>query len=439
MITFCITGVSTMARGDIVIFNQFKDTLSGANDFIKTINWTKRKRLAVTGLIIAVISVFFLLNGKSGGEVEAITVEPQKYQEKIIAVGQLQLAKETTLVSEVSGEIQTVGAEEGAVLSAGSIIISIRNDDLKFQLEQKKAGYENADAQYKYLLDYDYAAAKGDLTGLTTKKDQAKKAYEAADALYRQGAISQLDYLNYKADYETALAAWNAAKLKVASLGEGGTLRSSSAAQLESARISYESALNDQKKYEITVPWDSVLLKAYVSEQDYVSQGDRLADIGEAGSSHVFTELDEKYFPYLSKGMKAVVSVGDPGTAEGTEGYVDVISPKINAETGTFEVRIGLPDQFPYLASDLTVNIEILIREQENAIVISDRFLADREGSVYLYRNGKAVETSIRYERGPSSNLLVTEGLKAGDTIIKPDSSVKDGKAVKVNKRGGAS
>jgi multidrug efflux pump subunit AcrA (membrane-fusion protein) len=428
-----------MARGDIVILGKLNDTLAGAINFIKTINWTKRKRLAVTGLVIAVIFVFFLLNGKNGAEAEAMTVEPQKYEEKIIAVGQLQLAKETTLVSEVDGEIQTIGADEGSVISAGSVIISIRNTDLDFELEQKKAGYENADAQYQHLQEYDYAAAKGDLAGLTTKKDQAKKAYDAAGALYQQGAISQIDYLNYKADYETSLASWNAAKLKVASLGEGGALRSSSAAQLESARVSYESALNDQKKYQIAVPWNSVLLKTYVGEHDYVRPGDRLADIGEAGSSHVFTELDEKYFPYLSKGMKAVISVGDPGTADGTEGYVDVISPKINADTGTFEVKIGLPDKFPYLASDLTVNVEILIKEQENAIVISDRYLADKDGSVYLYRNGKAVKTSIRYEKGPSSNLLVTEGLKAGDTIIRPDSSVKDGKAVKINKRGGAS
>lgn len=408
------------------------------NIWTRKINWTKKKRLTVIGLVIAVIFVFFLLNGRKSGEVEAIAIEPQKYEEKIVAVGQLQLAKETTLVSEVSGEIQAIGAEEGEVVSAGSIIISIRNSDLDFQLEQKKAGYENADAQYKHLLDFDYATAKGDLTSLTSKKDQAKKAYDAAAILYQQGAISQIDYLEYKADYESAQADWNAAKLKVESLGEGGTLRSSAAAQLQSARASYESTMNDQKKYQITVPWNSVLLKTYVNEHDYVQQGDRLAEVGEAGNSYVITELDEKYFPYLSKGMKAVISVGDPGSADGAEGYVDVISPKINDDTGTFEVRIGLPDKFPYLASDLTVNAEILIREEENGIAIPDRYLVDND-SVYLYRDGKAVKTSIRYERGPSSNLLVMEGLEAGDTIIKPDSTVKDGMPVRISKRGGAS
>lgn len=425
MITFSNTGVSTMARGDIMEW--------------KRLNWTTRKLFALAALVIAFLLVFFLWNGKNGVKTETITIQPQKYEEKIIAVGQLRLEKETSLISEVSAEIQTVGAAAGDIVPAGTLIIALNHTDEDFQLEQKKAGYENADAQYQHLLNFDYVTAKGDLNSLTSKKDQAKKAYDAAEELYRQGAMSQVDNLEYKADYEAALADWNAARLKVESLGAGGALRSAAAAQLQSAKASYESALNDQQKYQITVPWDSVILKTYVNEHDYVRQGDRLADIGEAGSSYVIAELDEKYFPYLSKGMKALISVGDPGSADGADGYLNIISPKINNDTGTFEVRIGLPDQFQYMASDLTVNVEILIKEKENAVVIPDRYLIGQEASVYLYKNGKAVKTAIRYERGPSSNLLVSGGLRKGDIIIRPDSSVKDGMAVRIGKGGGAS
>lgn len=246
--------------------------------------------------------------------------------------------------------------------------------------------------------------------------------------------MSQSDYLKYKADYEAATAAWNTAKLKVRSLEEGGALRSSVYAQLQSAQASYESALNDQQKYQITAPWTTVLLKTYIKEHDYVQPGDQLADIGEAGSYHVVSDLDEKYYPYLSKGMKATISVGDSGKNDGVEGSVDVISPKINSDTGTFGVKISIPEDFPYLASDLTVNVEIVISEKENAIVIPSQYLIDGDSDVYLYRNGKAVRTGIQYETGPSSKLLVTEGLKEGDIVIKPNSSVQDGEAVKIGK-----
>lgn len=400
---------------------------------------TRKKLIAVAGFAVPVILAVFLLSGKNGNEVEAITVRLQKYEEKIVAVGQLQLAKETTMISEVSGEIKAIGAEDGDVIPAGSVIISIDDTDRDFQLEQKKAGFENAKAQYQHLLDFDYAAAKEDLAGQTSKKDQAKQSYEAAAELYQQGAMSKIDYMKYKADYEAAAASWNTAKLKVQSLEEGGALRSSTYAQLQSAQASYESALNDQQKYHITAPWTAVVLKTYINEHDYVQPGDQLADIGEAGSYHVVADLDEKYYPYLSKGMKAMISVGDLGKSDEMEGSVEVISPKINSDTGTFQVKIGVPEDFPYLASDLTVNVEIMIEEKENAIVIPGQYLIDGDSGVYLYRNGKAVKTMIQYKTGPSSNLLVTEGLKEGDTVIKPYPFVEDGEAVKISKGVGVS
>lgn len=414
--------------------NGFFSVVRKAQDSIKHMNWTKGKQIAMIVLIIAVFSVIFLLSRGNGDDAEAMTIRSQKYEEKIVAVGQLQLVNETTLISEVSGEVLSVGAEEGDVILADSIIISINDSDQNFQLEQKKASYENAKAEYQHLVDFDYASAKQELVSQASKKEQAQKSYEAAGSLYREGALSQIDFMEYKSNYEAALAAWNTAKLKLQSFEEGGSLRSSAGAQLQSAKTSYESALNDQKKYQITVPWNSVLLKTYVSEHDYIQPGEALADIGKAGSYHVITELDEKYFPYLEKDRMAMISLGDSGKSNGVEGIVDVISPKINGETGTFEVKIAIPNEFRYRASDLTVNVEIMVIEKENAIVIPEEYLKNGESAVYLYQKGKAVKTEIEYEAGLSSNLLITDGLKEGDIIIMPGASIQDGKAVKINK-----
>ncbi len=396
--------------------------------------WVKRKRIVLVLPVLAAVAVllfYFSMNGEEE-KAEALTIRLKPYTEKIVAVGQLQLARETTLVSEVSGEILWIGAREGDVTPEGSVIISIHDSDQEFQLEQKKASYENADAEYRNLIDFDYLAAREDLAGQNTKKEQAKISYEAAVKLFEEGALSRVDFLDYKSDYETALAVWNTARLKVDSLGEGGALRNSAYARLQSARSAYESALRNQEKFRITVPWNSVLLKLYVSEYDYVRPGDKLTEVGEAGSYHAVAELDEKYYPYLSEGMKAVVSLDGQKSLGVAEGVVAVITPKINSDTGTFEVKISLPEEFPFRASDLTVNVEIITKEQNQAIVIPEQFLVERKSAVYLYQNGKAIETPIKYQSGPSSNLVVTDGLKEGDIIIRPNSYVQDGKVVRI-------
>ena len=77
---------------------------------------------------------------------------------------------------------------------------------------------------------------------------------------------------------------------------------------------------------------------------------------------------------------------------------------------------------------------EDVLKEQKNAIVIPGQYLIDQSSYVYRYENGKAVKTKIKYEAGPSTRLLVTEGLKNGDVIIMPEASVYDGADVKISK-----
>ena len=409
-------------------------------DKFHIMSWTKKKKWALVFVTVTLVFVLFLLIKQSNSDgSEAIVIQSQNYEEKIVAAGQLQLANETTLVSEVEGEIQFIGAEEGDTISAGAIIISIDDSDQSFQLEQKKAGYEEADAQYRNLVEFEYAAAKENLKSLTIEKDRALKAYEAAVKLYDEGAMAQIDMIESQSEYEAALSDYKTAMLKLQSLSEGGSLRSSAYSKLENAKSIYDSALTVKGKYQITVPWESLVLKSYVSVNDNVRSGDPLAEIGEAGSYHVVTDLDEKYFPYLSKGMKAVISLGDSGKMGHTEGSISLITPKIDNSTGTFKVEIELPEQFSYQASDLTVNVEILLKKIENGIVIPENYLIGKDSSVYLYKNGKAVKAGIKYEMGPSSSLLITDGLKNGDIIIKPSPEVENGMAVKIVKGDDAS
>ncbi|MDD3169201.1 MAG: efflux RND transporter periplasmic adaptor subunit [Eubacteriales bacterium] len=424
-----------MKRGDTMIRNVFFAAVHRVRDHKMKLHFTKKSGIIAAGLVITVaVCIPLLLNRVDDGEVDALAVSLQYYEEKIVAAGQLQLAREATLIAEVSGEILSIGAEEGDIISAGSAIISIDDSGQSYQLEQKKFNYDNAGAEYQNLVELEYESAKQELAGQTAKKEQAQKSYHAAEKLYQEGALSQLDYLQYKSDSEAALAAWNKAELKVRSLSASGAVRISAYSQLQSAQSSYESALNDQKKYQIAAPWDAVLLKTYVSEHDFVQPGDSLADIGEAGSYHVVVELDEKYFPYLSEGMRAIISLDDSASGKGAEGRVDVMSRKINDETGTFEIKVAIPEEFPFQASNLTVNVEIIAAERENTVVIPREYLIDGEPAVYIYQDGRAVKTKIEYEERPSSKLIVTKGLTEGNIIVKPDSSVQDGGTVEIKK-----
>lgn len=426
-----LTGVLSMKCE--VIFMDRKESAFNSNNPIKWTPETKGKAfISLVLLICVVLAVWKLVSGAMVGE-ETLTVRPQKYAEKIVATGLVQLAKETKLVAEVSGIVKNVELDDGNSISAGAVILSIDSSDLEYELKQKESAYLDEKAQYENLVIYEYQAAAEDLKRLDTARKKAEADWKAAELLYQEGAISSSERLTAKSAYDSSAAEWKKASLKAESLREGGSLRSSAYSQMMNAETAYESKLAEKNKYTITAPWDAILLKTYVKEQETIKPGDALADIGEEGNSFVATELDEKYFPYLLKGMKAEIKMGD-NRLPAAEGTITVISPKINENTGTFSIQIGLPGDFPFQASALTVNVEILISEDENAILIPNQYLIAGEDSVYLYADGKAMKKKITYRLGLSGNVVVTRGLAEGDLLIKPNKEIYDGKSVRIKK-----
>jgi len=396
-----------------------------------------KKGKIITVLAILILSAFavVLLRMKSNEVVESIKIIPQNYEEKIIAVGNLKLSNETSLISQVSGVVNYLAAKEGEYLDSGSVLIKIDDVNQEFLLEQKRANYLDATSRYNNLVEYDYTSMKEELKRITLLKEQAEKEYNDSKSLYDEGAISEKSLNELKSNYENYLSQQIKTSLSVDSLQEGGTLRSASLSQLQGAKSAYENAKENSTNYEITVPWNSLILKTYVKPQDYVQIGQVLADIGERDSYTVTTELDEKYFPYITKDLKVLIFVGENNELGKVEGKIDVITPKINENTGTFEVEISLPTGFLYQASNLTVNIEIILKEIDKAITVPIQYLSKDENGdsyVYIYMDGKAEKTKVKTNKANSSSVLILEGLKENDTIIKMEPKIKDGAMVNI-------
>ena len=354
-----------------------------------------KKTFVIAGALIFILGALYF--GLMGGaaEAEAIVVSEEAFTEKIVAIGQLGLQQETSIIAEVSGEVQSVTVKDGENISTGAIFIEIENQ-----------------------ASLEYASAKSEYDRLGSLISYAGTAYNNALALYNEGAVSKVEMQDRKSEYESALSQFASAKLKL---------------EQASASIS---------KYQITVPWDAVVLKTYVAIGDYVQLGSLLADIGSAEGYRISAELDEKYFPYISEGLPVAISVGD-GSAGAAIGKIESITPKINENTGTFEIGISLPEAYPYQVSNLTVNLEIITREIESAISIPKTYLFERakggDAYVLLYNQGKAVKHLVKIQSGLSSDVVVLDGLSEGDIILYPGEGLKDGDVVKKYREADAS
>ncbi|NCB44198.1 MAG: efflux RND transporter periplasmic adaptor subunit, partial [Clostridia bacterium] len=264
----------------------------------------------------------------------------------------------------------------------------------------------------------EYESANSEYSRLSSLASAARTDYNSAQILYQEGALSRSEFTNKKTAYETVLS------------------------QLKAAQLQLQIAEDNRDKYQIRVPWDSLLLKTYVEPGDYVRIGDALAEVGSVGGYRILAELDEKYYPIMEQGLPVLISVGEEHMGE-TRGEINTFTPQINPNTGTFEINIHVPDAFPYQASNLTVNLEILLLEEENALVIPQGYLlpegkttGNGEGFVLRYENGTAHKTAVEIDSGFGSNILITRGLQNGDLLLSPVTGLSDGDPVKRYKEG---
>lgn len=399
----------------------------------RNIKWTRKKYLYIFFSIALIAILTYFLSGNDKGY-QYIEATQNDYSEKIVAVGQLGMKNQNMIIAEVSGRIENIAGEGGDTIENGEALISILNNDYEASLKQSQAAYLDAKGQYDLLLEYDYLTARQDLERDSLLKGKAEKNFKDAQILFDEGAISENLLLDYKAALLTAESQWKNSKLKYDSLSPGGARRDSTYYKMENAKSFYDKSVADESKYIITAEWDAVILNTMVSKGDTVKPGDLLMEIGENNKYVVSAELDEKYYLYVSKGMEVSIKGDGPDGGNSLKGKVSVVNPKINENTGTFEIQIEVVSEIGYIASDLTVNIEILLKEKENVIVIPKNYLINGEPYLYIYKNGKAKKSEVQVEFDSSSNIFVQKGVESGDIILLPTDQLSDGKIVKLGK-----
>ena len=141
--------------------------------------------------------------------------------------------------------------------------------------------------------------------------------------------------------------------------------------------------------------------------------------------------VDEIYSAEIQRGLKAKLQPS--GYNRVLTGEVSFVSPTVDSSTGGRLVRVAIDDiDGLALPTGLTVNINIAIKEETSAITVPRTAIVSSDGDpgVFVIEAGKAVLKPIEYVDWPSSRLIVTSGLSAGEVLIIDAKGVNGGALV---------
>lgn len=290
--------------------------------------------------------------------VRAIKLDTQSFSNRIFTTGSVIANEEVQLRPESSGRITSLTLDEGRAVKKGEILVKINDADLQAQLLRTELQLELAEL----------------------REERQKNLLE-------NRAIAQ-------EDYDVALNQVNTIKAEI---------------ELIKAQI---------EKTEIRAPFDGVIGLRNVSEGSYISPTTVVATLQDFSTVKIDFSIPERYAAFIQSGDK--ISFTRQGSDQRYEGTIMAIEPRIDQATRTLLLRAQAPNPGQAIIPGAFAEIQFQLREIPDAIMVPSEAVIPELGgnSIFVLRDGVASRKSIQTGTRTETEVQVTEGLVAGDTIL---------------------
>lgn len=327
--------------------------------------------------------------------------------EKIPANGKIRPVTEVKISPDVSGEIIELNVEEGDRVSAGELIIKIKQDVYISLRDRASASLNSTKAQYQQQ---------------SARFIQAEQNFLRNKKLYESRAISLQEY-------ETATAEYNMAKeeLKAAEFN------------IQSAMASLEEAEENLIKTTIYAPIDGIVSLLSVEKGERVvgtSQmaGTEMLRIADFDRMEVVVDVNENDILRVSLGDTAEIDVDAyperlfKGTVTKIASSAKNLSSASVNEVTNFEVTIGIlkesytdllsGDSIPFRPG-MSASAEIKTEKKENALIVPLQAVT-ADGCIFVFDEKSGTVHKVKVKTGIQNidSIEILGGLDSDSVMI---------------------
>ncbi|MBI3932291.1 MAG: efflux RND transporter periplasmic adaptor subunit [Acidobacteria bacterium] len=311
--------------------------------------------------------------------------------EKALAVGSIRPKREVAVKSKISGIVKRSFREVGDKVRPGDPLFEILPDPTPLELTEARREVQIAQNVH----------------------EQARKKYERAEALRRQGVVSSQDWEQADKDIQDAQIRLSLAQERLA-LVEKGRVRSE---QLDVESI-------------IRAPVGGTVLELLVNEGDPVvpltsyQAGTALTTLADMSALVFKGTVDEIDVGKLAEGMPTRIKIGAIPDAR-VDGKLYKIAPKSKTAEGAtlFDVEITLlPGEGVVLRAGYSANADIVVREKADVLLVPERLVTFAEGKATVEvpgpGEGEPVTKEIEVGLSDGINVEVADGLAENDLVV---------------------
>lgn len=381
----------------------------------------RRKRLVKIGvfagiLVLAVVGITVARNLAAGSQVtppSTATVTRADFETTVNASAKAQPLSSTVVTPEVEGIIESVSVSEGAEVSEGDVLLTLRSDELEKGIRDANQGV---------------AARNNALSAAQSSFDRAWEDYEKALDAWNSApsAEAQASLTNPDVAYRAAVDAQNAVD--------------SARLELESANSAYSDAVAKAAKRTVKAPCSgsvvamNAVVGAAVGQGSGGGQGNSgpLIQIADISQMKVNAQVNEADISNLAVGQTATVTFSAVPDAimDATVTRIATVSTG-SGDNGsgvvTYTVELLIPSPDARIKPGMTASASIKTQSIPAALTLpSGAVMTDESGNPYvevvkLSEDGMSVvssETKQVKVIAKNSTDTVVEGVNEGDVVL---------------------
>lgn len=355
----------------------------------------------------------------SSMEAETVPVTVARVVRQPIATyvqGTATLESEDTVqvLAEVPGLTTQVAVEEGDWVKHDQLLAQLDDRAARVQLERARVQLAEAKMAYTSLMRLDRQDAALAMRNAELAAADAQEQYRRAESMARRGLISEEELDAKRTQKATADVALEQGRVRL----EYKTI--------DDARFRYDRAKTELQEAglrlqytTVKAPIAGVVSQRHVVRGQYVNTQQHLFTIVDTTRILVRPFLPEKFSGRLQAGQAVSVEV-EALPAQRFPARVKLISPVVDAASGTFKVTVELDKPPPQLKPGMFATVYITVEQRANALVIPKRALTldNLRPTVYRIQRGRARQVVLTVGVTDNAVVEVLSGLTEGDQVV---------------------
>jgi len=393
-------------------------------------------KIVFSALLALGVAGYLFFNSQKGIEAPVLEVQPGSIAATFKEEGVVVAGSEQNVLALYGGEISAVTVSEGQQVRAGDLLAEINTREIDFQLQQLQAQLKSVRGQQSGAYQKPYAAEIASQRLLVERAENDLAAYQTnlkrIEELYTGGAVSEKDLQDARqmasgAANNLALQQQALRLLDESSNPQRGTAQFF-AGQIEALEAQIDLLEYQKQKNRITAAISGVVGNVTVKVGDLVATGSPLLHIFKTGSYKLEVFVLAADVASVRPGMAVDLILETKDGDHVFPGQVKRIAPSAVAKTsalGLEEQRVkvtivwtttGGVKLFPGYRMDA----EFTTDQRKNVLIVPKVALFPYEDgdAVWLVQEGKAVIRPVRKGFETNRDVVVEEGLAAGDLII---------------------